>query len=41
VLGDQIQFGITPPAAIVFSQGSASAATGLVYTDQVVVTFFN
>ncbi|MBK8097206.1 MAG: hypothetical protein IPK26_08865 [Planctomycetes bacterium] len=38
---DQIRFGITPPAAIAFSQGSATAPTGLVYADQGVVTFFN
>ena len=38
---DQIQFGIRPPAAIVWAQGSATAATGIVYTDQGVVTFFN
>jgi hypothetical protein len=38
---DQIQFGITPPEAIVWSQGNATAATGIVYTDQGVVTFFN
>jgi hypothetical protein len=38
---DQIQFGIEPPASIVWSQGSASAATGIVYTNQGVVTLFN
>jgi hypothetical protein len=38
---DQISFGIHPPASIVWSQGSASAATGIVYPNQGVVTLFN
>lgn len=38
---DQISFGINPPASILWSQGNASAASGIVYTDQGMVTFFN
>lgn len=37
----QVQFGIAPPATILYSQGSASAATGQAYPNYGVVTLFN
>lgn len=38
---DQVQFGVTPPESLLISQGSATAATGSVYANYGVVTFFN
>ena len=37
----QVQFGVNPPASIVYSTGSATAATGSVYANYCPVTFFN
>ena len=37
----EVQFGIAPPSTILYSQGSASAATGQVYPNYGVVTLFN
>jgi hypothetical protein len=38
---DQIRFGIAPPSSLLFSQGSASAATGNVSANVGLVTLFN
>lgn len=37
----QVQFGVNPPASIVYSTGSATATTGSVYGNYCPVTFFN
>lgn len=37
----QVEFGVNPPASIVYSTGSATATTGSVYNNYCPVTFFN